>query len=459
MANERDAATFLQSVRKKYPVYANYDDVTLLSAIQKKYPQYRDISLSKVRNTESLLQGAIKNVNPFFDQGDIPKIAFQGAQGIVSNAPQNIAENPALAAVGGLPSVQFKSGAQAITGIKKLFMGGDSVEPETTDFSDKYMNPKSPGGKMAGIAANIAGSTLFPIGGAAVTAKNAFTPFRRFPIEKRAGQLARDAEEISYSGAKQIKSGLENDFQKAREMYRSVVDSEDVSDISTKDLIKVLDDVILEKKISGKRFRTPADENILDMRNRVASKVKEATPDIVEEVRDPLTNQPHRFITEKGSPAIDPKMSMVEEVKNFKNMVFDSIKGQSDLEGSFLRHFGQMLEDKGHGAINQASKAYRRVYDLVKESKALKIGSPSIKKLATGRTGSTQTSDMVSFGKKMGTKVIDQASKIGQEVASNNNKLLLAIRNQNRVKALAGLTGTGAAVTGLFNLGKAFEKR
>ena len=159
----RDAQTFLIKVKEKYPQYKDYDDATLFSAIQKKYPQYRDVQMGTIPNVNKLIDSAIpKNPLPFFRGSDVPKVAFQGAQGAVGNAPQNIVENPMMTAMGGLPSTQFKSGAQGITGLKSLFLGGDKIEPESTEFSEQYLEPETVGGKIAGTVANIAGGGFIP---------------------------------------------------------------------------------------------------------------------------------------------------------------------------------------------------------------------------------------------------------------------------------------------------------
>lgn len=115
----------------------------------------------------------VSRLNPFSISGDIQntsdigKAAFQTGQGILGNAPQNIAENPLMFAMGGLPGVQAKSGVSSGVDIYNTYQSAlgapdevlaPSYSPEV-DMSSTF-EPQSIQGKIAGTLGNLATGAL-----------------------------------------------------------------------------------------------------------------------------------------------------------------------------------------------------------------------------------------------------------------------------------------------------------
>ncbi len=130
-------------------------DSLVMSLAQEKY--------GNIPKTEQVLSSANAKIKPFYSGSDTPKVAFQGIQGFMQNAPQNIVENPISTAIGGPSLAQMKGGAQAIGGIQSLLGREPSFKPETTEISDKYMNPESTGGKALGGILNFASGLYNPL--------------------------------------------------------------------------------------------------------------------------------------------------------------------------------------------------------------------------------------------------------------------------------------------------------
>lgn len=107
--------------------------------------------LVKPPKSESLLQNAL-NVSR-----EVGKTGFQIGQGFLSNLPQNIAENPMSFAMGGVPGVQLKAGTQPY----QFF--DESMAPETTEFSEKFLNPQSDIGQITGGVGNFLTGLVNPI--------------------------------------------------------------------------------------------------------------------------------------------------------------------------------------------------------------------------------------------------------------------------------------------------------
>lgn len=424
MATNRDAQTFLLKIKEKYPQYAQYDDATLMSKIKEKYPQYGDITPNTIPSSEGLLERSVK---PFMSQSDVPKVAFQTAQGALGNLPQNIVENPLTTSLSGVPGVQAKFGAQISSGIKKLIMGGNAVEPETTEFSEKYLEPETVGGKILGTVGNIAGGSILPLIGAGKVAKSAIKGLD-------VGGAERNLSDVVYGGGKEVSSRIQDLFSSAKNKYKSVVDSADASKMTFQDIVDVLNDTIKNKKIDESLIRRPAEKALLSIRNKFASKIEEATPDIIEETIDPITNTVTKNIVSKGSEFKNPKLSQVSEIKNLKNEVFKSLMGEADLEGEFLKNFGLKLEDLGLSDIKEAGSAYRNAYSMIDEAKALR--KPNLMRVAKGKVGPKELSEISSSEKKIGgLDVLKKSIEAGKKLSS-------AKRN-------AKIAGAGASAIGV----------
>ena len=394
--------------------------------------EMRQKDFGSVPNTNNLLQNIIKSqrMGPF------------GGTSITAAVPTSREELTDLGKVGIRQVIPDESGMVGV-GARMAGAKGDIRLPE----------PKTPYGKNLENSANIA--QIAHLGGSAAKGigsmvKGTFSPLRKFPIEQRIGNLGKQAEEASFAGSEAVKAAVPKKFESARKAYREMIDSVDVSNVTAEDLVKVLDDTILNKRISEKNIRRPAEDALLAMRRKFGSMIKEGTPDTVEELRDPMTNQVHRLITEQGTPKEVPNMSMVEELRNFKNQVFNSLRGETDLEAEFLNHYGKMLEDKGLGSISDVGKVYREAYALKRDSRAINRGA--LKRIATGKAGSSETKKLSDIEKRLGTSSVSEASKIGSQLGNEQNQLSLAMRNQQRVKALAGLSAVGGLVGGISKL-------
>lgn len=440
----RDAQTLLSKFREKYPQYNKVDDGLLLSKIQEKYPQYADIKMNTRPSSGALLDRAVK---PFMSASDIPQIAFQGAQGAVGNAPQNIIENPLITSIGGPSSAQMKSGMNVVGGISKLFGNKNASQPETTAFSEKYLEPKTVGGKMLGIGANILGG-MVPIGVGATKA---------IPKLAEAVDLAKAERGLSdavYAGGKDVAKRIQNLFKMAKNDYQAVVDTADASQMTMQDLVDVLDETIKNKNINEMLIKRPAEKELLNVRGHYANKIKEAeqaVPAVFEDTVDPIMNTVSRKMVSpgtQGAEAVNPQLSHIAEIKNFKNQVYKSLYGESDLEGEFLKNFGLKLESKGLGDITEAGKAYRNAYSMLDKSKALR--RPTLMRIAKGKVGPIEMSDIANVQKEIGgIDVIGKAQKAGKNVSNVK---------RNRVIA-GGLTTLGTAGGGIALLKKLFSQK
>ena len=397
----------------------------------------RQKDFGKIPKTESFLEKAIKSSRNILGAG-IPPLQFM---------PSNMEE------LKDIPSVianQLPIEAGRI-GMKIA----NPISNRLEKFIPKTSEPKTQFGKDISARANQAQMIAagLELGGAglnlAKNLKKSFTPFRKFPIEQEILGLEKEAESVSYSGAKAVKKAIPEKFIQAKDSYKAFIDEVDVSETKTTvdDLVSVLDKTIEAKGIRGREFIRPAERNLLSLRDSIASKVKEAVPEIAEEIIDPITNKVSRNIISEASKRVSPKITSIDEVKNFKNQIFKSLSGEHDLEGEFLSHYGDMLESKGLEGLTEVGQQYKKAYQLSKSARAISKGA--LKRIATAKSSPLEVSDLSSIDKELKTGSIDQASSVAKRLESANNKLQLAIRNQRRAGTIAKVTGFGGTALGI----------
>ena len=168
------------------------------------------------------------------------KVGFQTGQGLFGNLPQNIAENPTAAMMAGIPGVQAKAGSQ-IFGILDEGMG-----PETTKFSDTYLNPQTQGGKIAGGIGNLLTGLVGPalIGKMGVTAATKFPYSKTMQLRKAIPAWSRArgtqyADELAGLVGKSKTGGMVPQ-QEAFQIYQNILDNPDVFNKLSPSLQKVI---------------------------------------------------------------------------------------------------------------------------------------------------------------------------------------------------------------------------
>ena len=399
--------------------------------------EIRQKDFGKIPKTESFIERAIKGSRNVLGAG-VPPIQFLPSnKEELSDIPSVIAEQ--------LPIGLGRLGMRMANPISKF---AESKIPDVP-------KPKTQFGKDISARANqaqmIAGG--LELGGAgfnlAKNLKKSFTPFRKFPIEQEILGLEKEAEKVAYSGSKAVKKAIPEKFIQAKDAYKSFIDDIDVSETKTtvEDLVNVLDNTIEAKGIRGREFIRPAEKRLLELRDSIASKIKQASPEVIEEIVDPLTNKVSKNIVSEASKKINPKIKSVDEIKNFKNQIVNSLRGEHDLEGEFYSHYGDMLESKGLEGLTEVGQQYKKAYQLSKSSRAISKGA--LKRIATAKSSPLEVSDLSSIDKELGTGSIGQASSVAKKLESANNKLQLAIRNQRRAGTIAKVTGFSGTALGI----------
>ena len=448
MATKRDAQTLLNEYRSRFPRYKDVDDVTLLSAIQKKYPAYKDVSLESIPYTESFLDKAIQNSTPPPDlsrpspsfQSDLPQISFQTAQGLLENAPQNIIENPRTFFGSGIPGVQFKAGAMLPDMIRSFITRKERViKPETTEFSEKYLEPKTFEGKIVGNIGNIATSFISPVAIAAgPTLKGLRTkPIRKelkgienlileskkaeVPFKEKIDQIGRvgkilssrtkkKAVKLAYEGAKEVTQKSDELFDVAVSEYKSLLSEINPKDVGIDDAIKVIDQTLKAKGSKVAEYMSPQEKNLIDLKNRLLTLGKET--EAVEEIRDPITNVLLQEAKEASKKL--PKFGRAEELKYFQDSAYQAMSGNKNLEGEFLNNFGTMLEKKGAKGLTKGNANYRYAYKAYDKVKPIK--RTSIRRVATDPSiPESEVSDLLSAEQYVGTQNVSKASDIARQ--------------------------------------------
>lgn len=454
----RDAQTLLAGFRDKYPAYKEVDDVTLLSAIQKKHPEYRDVSMEVLPNANSLLEKAQpKNPMPFFDKSDIGKVAFQGGQGIFGNLPQNIVENPMMTAMGGIPGVQAKSGAQIPGGIASLLGMKIGSQPETTEFSDKYMNPQSDGGKIAGIGANILGGLVAPTAFAGKGLVKGIQSIRTAPIKREIRgveeliNLSRKSSEPIKQEVSQIKNVeniLENralktnsgtgetaeNLSKSSESLKQGMakDSERLAYTGEKWIDRAVErKVAKHNKAFGEKFSklesNMTDEDIASILDTASNDY--GASDIAGSPGNKLKALAKKFgpkseVDELGNEVVsEARLLSPQEVQAVNKQILSLTKDER-AKAIYYKHFMENLPE-GVPGLKDLKASHAPVYKDVKN--AQKLSKSAIKRVATGSASDPEVVDLSRAEKKIGTKILDKA-----KLSYEENKLKQMMIDQKK---------------------------
>lgn len=353
-------------------------------------PEQQDLVIDRIvqeeygviPNSNQLLDRAVK---PFMAASDIPQIAFQTGQGIIGNAPQNIVENPMTAAMSGLPGVQAKSGAQGITALKKLIFGGNAVEPETTEFSEKYLEPKTVGGKIAGVVGNIAGGSIIPGIG---IAKGASSALRTTPVKQ-------GIEDLIFKGSNQVDQGVDDIFKVFNQRFGEGID-----------------------QLSS----TMTTDNFADLVTRTAQEIGEFHPS-----RNILLSQLENII-KNSSREMSPR-----DVQNAFKTISRSL-GDNRSKAILNKNYLELIDQTVPG-LREIKAAHAPVYEAAKGAKNL--GKGTLRKIANKKIGPEELGVAKESQSRLGIDIIGPLEKQG-------NKLEKIIRN----KKIAAAFGIPTALYG-----------
>jgi len=324
---------------------------------------YNQLVTGQIPKTEELLTNAVTNANkknplPFFSMSDLPQVAFQGLQGPLANAPQNVIENPQTAAISGLPGTQFKAGAMLPTMIGSMF-GGKAVNPEQ---EAEFLEPKSTGGKIAGIAANIIGGSVLP-------AKSLGRGITSLFGEKAA---RKGLEEVAYSGAKS-----------AKDIMKRVLDEE------TTRFGRELDE------IGGSMdYRTLAN-SLRQTAHRLGVGSIESHPLLKEA----------RRIDELGGGLMSGR-TIQAELKNIMSKLTDTVE-----RSEFYRNVVESLPD----SLRALKESYAPVFNVLEKGKKL---TKTALKRAGQNMGESELSDLAEAEQTLDLNLLQKAIRSGKKISS-----------------------------------------
>lgn len=218
----------------------------------------------------------------------------------------------------------------------------------------------------------------------------------------------KEAEALSYKGAKDIGRVVQGTFDSARSNYKKVLESLGDDVMNGDDVISVLQKTLDDSGVSGDVVKSPGGRALagqLEKFKRLATKL-EKTPATTSKVLD-ASGKP-MVLSEASSEEVSTRLSPID-IKNFKNEVFNSLKGEPFLEAVFTGNMTSLLESKGMEGISKAGQVYKKAYDLLGESKLL--SKARIQRVATGKVPafSEELSDQTAREAKFGTKYIDRA--------------------------------------------------
>mgnify|MGYP007031186951 CR=1 FL=1 len=423
--------------------------------------EVRQKDFGKIPNTGKLLD--LSRPSRSFQQ-DLPQVAFQTGQGLLENLPQNIIENPRTFVSSGIPGVQFKSGAMLPDMIRAFLdkRGGGTgqrrIEPETTEFSEKYLEPNTAAGKAVGLAGNIVTSFLSP---AAMLAGPATKSLRtghirkeiksiedlistsrksEVPLKEKVSQIGRvskiltsktkkKAGKLAYEGGKEVIEKGDKLFDVARENYKSLLSGVNPRNVSFDDVIKTIDKTLEAKGSKVAEFMSPQERNLMSLKNELLGYGKKI--EAIEEIRDPVTNT----IIQQGQKASSelPKFGRAQELKNIQDKAYQAMSGNKNIEGEFLHNFGIMLEKKGANGLTKANANYRKAYKTYDQAKSVRKGS--IKRVALDpNIPESEVIDLMKAEQGIGTKNVSKARDIARK-----NKLQQHMLGQKEQKFQKGL--------------------
>lgn len=302
-------------------------------------------------------------------------------------------------------------------------------------------------------------------------------------LEKRSKrELGRSAKEMGASSESNIKKSIGENFLKAKENYRKMIQESDPEGVNLGDLYDVLDRAVTNKgigKVVDPNTQTlildPSERALLSLRSELASKL------------------PKEGVSEGIVDLANPKNVMrIADIKNFKNRIISAVKNRPDIEAEFMGQHAEMLKSKGLEGMNDANQLYREAYSKLKASKPLKSNSLTsaiegklpktkleelfkaekssgvneleniIKKQSKKKLGYTKAiSDVKRYQKSVGNIASD--SDIASKLMADRLKSLESDLSKKKLNSLLAKVGAGSAIAslvgagGIFNLGKKFN--
>lgn len=398
---------------------------------------YAEEISKKIPKTENFLQRAIKQTSgkPLFQGSDVPAIGHQFAEGVVGNAPQNVAQNPMTMAMSGFPGVQAKSGAQAIGGIKDLIFGGNSIPNENSSVEDnKYLTPQTIGGKVLGLGANIAGGLVNPaniaLGGKVVNA------LRTGPIKNEIKGI-----EDLLSASKLNQTNIESDINKAKDALTQakVSGASKAKETAYVGAKEIKGQVAGRFKDANQRFgeefskldSTMADEDMAKIIKSAANDI--GATDIPGSPGNSLKNQiskygPKQKIGKDGLPIIQTKAKIYskEKVQAITKEILDSLPDDRS-KAIFHKHLLEGLSDTVPG-LRELKASHAPIYKVAKESKFLK--ESNLRQIASGSAPESKVNDLSQYAERLGSSHVERAKKVADQ-----NKLEQMMLDQGVSKA------------------------
>lgn len=431
MPNEIQARLVIKDLMKT-PGFSNLDQ----SAKNRLIDRALQEKFGSVPNANVMLHENARSV-----KDDIPQIMFQAAQGPLGNLPQNIAENPLTSAFSGPVGTQIKSGAQAITGIKSFLFGGEKIQPETTEFSDKYLEPKTVEGKILGTIANIATGLAVP---ATAFIPKAIESVNPITTMMRQAQLpdkaARSSQMLKMMQAEEI-APLEQKMKRAESVFdlikgrsESALEKPNIPKMKSSDLDEMLftSGEEVGKKISEKssEFTTKFGEglenlkssmtkqDLVDVVNNTINSLGADTASIPGTSANKLLNYLNKLAPEGDdlSQVLKPEdtQTAIRAIRNF-------IGNDTNAAIKFGRSVMETLPEKVPG-LPQLRAEYAPKFDIVEGAKKY-LKSSNLSKVAKGSAGSSRIAKMEEYAKKIGSEALERAKNFN---ASREEEVSLA---------------------------------
>ena len=401
---------------------------------------YNEEINKQIPKSENFLQRAIKQTigKPLFQASDVPAIGHQFAEGVVGNAPQNVAQNPMTFGMSGFPGVQAKGGAQGVSGIKDLIFGGTSIPNENSIVEDnKYLTPQTIGGKVIGLGANIVGGLVNPAN-IALTGK-ALNSLKTGPIKKEIMGIedlisginfeeanvkseidavnqalseskvagSQRAKETAYTGAKEIKKQVSGRFRDANQRFGEEFSQLD-SSMGDEDMAKIIENAARD---------IGAQDILGSPGNTLGGKVSRYGP----------KPQPEGVI--QGIPRIYTK----EEVQAITKEILDSLPDDRS-KAIFHKFLLEGLKESVPG-LKELKASHAPIYQVAKDAKFLK--ESNLNQIASGNSPVSKVDDLSQMGERLGTSHIERAKKVAEK-----NKLEQMMIEQKRTKASKRLDAT-----------------
>ena len=372
---------------------------------------YANTYENKIENTENFLQNAItKSVKPFFSASDIPQIAFQGAQGVVFNAPQTAIEHPRQM------SPEFENPSPIGRGIQ---MGLSGYDPRVSEnpIAERYLEPKTTGGKIAGTVANIIGGSVLPFGAAASKVPAMTKGLRTGPIKK-------DLEGIErlISESKNLESGISKEMDVFREYSKiaKVNRANKAKSVAYKGAKAVKSQRIARLKEAnaefGERFSKleskMGDEDLEKVIKNAAKEI--GAHEVPGTPGNVMANQALKYGPKKSEEGIIqgiPRIYNKEEVQAITKKILDNLPDNRS-KAIFYKHLLDSLPENVKGL--KELKAYHSPnYNIYKESKA--INKEALQRVASG-TIEDEVEDLSRIAERLGSSHVERA----KQVASKN---------------------------------------